>query len=148
MVVIGLQKGLLSMVDCNGLVDWSKEWRFERRKRTTRRLRLGVPGRITGRGHRRPRLYRQTILKLVIIGPQISRGSGGRAPSSSRQSSEFYERLPLRLRVLEPPAFVAKYQLYRSDGQPRSNRAAVIFTAERGPFWMPAPGSFFHAETR
>jgi hypothetical protein len=43
-----------------------------------------VPGRITGRGHRRPRLSRVAIVTLSSAGPQISRGLGGAAPPCSQ----------------------------------------------------------------
>ena len=45
------------------------------RKRTTRRP-GGHPGRITGRGHRRPRLYRQAILSLSSLGLKYPGGLG------------------------------------------------------------------------
>jgi hypothetical protein len=39
-----------------------------------------VPGRITGRGHRRPRLYRTATLTFSSLGFKYPGGFGGRAP--------------------------------------------------------------------
>jgi hypothetical protein len=39
-----------------------------------------VPGRITGRGHRRPRLYREAIVTMLSAGFKYPGGNGGSAP--------------------------------------------------------------------
>jgi hypothetical protein len=59
------------------------------------------PGRITGRGHRRPRLYREAIVILSSAGSKYPRGFGGSAPTplaSSRRAIRLASCHPNRRR--------------------------------------------------